>query len=95
MAELADTDSIGVLTGDQAVPFLSHANLPPTLLGEVWQISDPDNSGFLTPQRFAVACRLIAHAQATPRKAIGDDIDPEWLSLRMLRRRFTFRSRRN
>ncbi|GAA5932813.1 hypothetical protein JCM1841_005437 [Sporobolomyces salmonicolor] len=59
----ADTDSLGVLTGDLAVPFFSHSSLPPVLLGEIWQIADPDNSGFLSPERFGVACRLIGHAQ--------------------------------
>ncbi|GAA5872761.1 hypothetical protein JCM3774_005053 [Rhodotorula dairenensis] len=60
----ADTDQLGVLTGDRAVPFFSHSALPPLILGQVWQIADPDNIGFLSQDRFGVACRLIAHAQA-------------------------------
>ncbi|GAA5988401.1 hypothetical protein JCM10908_003549 [Rhodotorula pacifica] len=60
----ADTDQLGVLTGDRAVPFFSHSALPPLILGQVWQIADPENIGFLSQDRFGVACRLIAHAQA-------------------------------
>ncbi|BGP28119.1 hypothetical protein JCM10295v2_007106 [Rhodotorula toruloides] len=54
--------------GDLAVPFFSHSSLPPLVLGEVWQIADPDNSGFLSPERFGVACRLIGHAQERNRR---------------------------
>ncbi|BGP04046.1 hypothetical protein NBRC10513v2_007786 [Rhodotorula toruloides] len=64
----ADTQQLGVLTGDLAVPFFSHSSLPPLILGEVWQIADPDNSGFLSPERFGVACRLIGHAQERNRR---------------------------
>ncbi|KAH8913887.1 hypothetical protein BT69DRAFT_1343904 [Atractiella rhizophila] len=53
----ADTDGIGVVTGDKAVPFFSHSNLPPFLLGEIWQMSDDDNKGFLTEDGFFLACR--------------------------------------
>ncbi|KAH8926630.1 hypothetical protein BT69DRAFT_1347876 [Atractiella rhizophila] len=60
----ADTDGIGVVTGDKAVPFFSHSNLPPYLLGEIWQMSDDDNKGFLTEDGFFLACRLIGHAQS-------------------------------
>ncbi|BGP11922.1 hypothetical protein JCM10049v2_007842 [Rhodotorula toruloides] len=66
--EKADTQQLGVLTGDLAVPFFSHSSLPPLILGEVWQIADPDNSGFLSPERFGVACRLIGHAQERNRR---------------------------
>lgn len=61
--DLADTDQLGVLTGDKAVGFLSKSNLPIETLGEVWQISDNENTGFLTPHGFSLACRLIGHAQ--------------------------------
>ncbi|SCZ96092.1 BZ3500_MvSof-1268-A1-R1_Chr8-1g09998 [Microbotryum saponariae] len=65
------------VTGDKAVPFFQHSSLPPTLLGEIWQLADPENSGFLSPDRFAIACRLIGHAQA-----IGADaqIDDSWVA---------------
>lgn len=61
------------------MPFFNHSGLPLPILGEVWQISDPENSGFLTPERFGVACRLIGHAQAEG--GVGD-VKPEWLTTR-------------
>ncbi|GAA6042726.1 hypothetical protein JCM8097_005550 [Rhodosporidiobolus ruineniae] len=74
----ADTNELGVLTGDLAVPFFSHSQLPPLILGEVWQLADPDNSGFLSPDRFGLACRLIAHAQEK-RKTGAPEVRPEWI----------------
>ncbi|KAL8293725.1 hypothetical protein RQP46_000426 [Phenoliferia psychrophenolica] len=73
----ADTEGLGVLTGDTAVPFFNHSGLPLPILGEIWQISDPDNSGFLTPERFGAACRLIGHAQAEGASA---EVKPDWLA---------------
>lgn len=65
--------------GDTAVPFFNHSGLPLPILGEIWQISDPDNSGFLTPERFGAACRLIGHAQAEGGSA---EVKPNWLATR-------------
>ncbi|GAA5831015.1 hypothetical protein JCM3766R1_006206 [Sporobolomyces carnicolor] len=76
----ADTESLGVLTGDLAVPFFSHSSLPPILLGEIWQICDVDNVGFLSPERFGVACRLIGHAQEEKRKKGVPEVKQEWVS---------------
>ncbi|GAA6005444.1 hypothetical protein JCM11491_003644 [Sporobolomyces phaffii] len=76
----ADTESLGVLTGDLAVPFFSHSSLPPILLGEIWQISDPENNGFLTPERFGVACRLIGHAQEEKKTNGVPEVKQEWVS---------------
>ncbi|BGP44032.1 hypothetical protein JCM10450v2_008249 [Rhodotorula kratochvilovae] len=75
----ADTQQLGVLTGDLAVPFFSHSALPPLILGEVWQIADPDNNGFLSPDRFGVACRLIGHAQERNRNG-PPEVKPEWVA---------------
>ena len=61
------------------MPFFSHSGLPLPILGEIWQISDPDNSGFLTPERFGAACRLIGHAQAEGASA---EVKPDWLATR-------------
>ncbi|KNZ57977.1 hypothetical protein VP01_2024g3 [Puccinia sorghi] len=41
----------------------AHSNLPPTILGEIWQLADQDNAGFLTRQQFDIALRLIGKAQ--------------------------------
>lgn len=68
---IADTEQLGVLTGDKAVAFLSKSRLPIEVLGEVWQVADSENNGFLTPERFGTACRLIAHAQQ------GESVKPE------------------
>ncbi|GAA5898044.1 Ede1p [Sporobolomyces salmoneus] len=75
----ADTESLGVLTGELAVPFFSHSSLPPILLGEIWQICDVDNVGFLSPERFGVACRLIGHAQEEKRKKGVPQVKQEWV----------------
>lgn len=70
----ADTDSVGVVTGEIAVKFFEKTGLDSRILGEVWQIADQENRGFLTPAGFGVALRLIAHAQAgrepTPQLAL-------------------------
>lgn len=75
----ADTEALGVLTGDLAVPFFSNSSLPPILLGEIWQISDPENNGFLTPERFGVACRLIGHAQEEKKNNGVPEVKQEWV----------------
>ncbi|KAI9726391.1 MAG: hypothetical protein M1834_009054 [Cirrosporium novae-zelandiae] len=46
--QAADTDNIGVVTGEVAI----------------WQLADTENRGLLTPAGFAVVLRLIGHAQA-------------------------------
>lgn len=61
---LADTDNVGVVTGEIAVKFFEKTRLDSRILGEVWQIADSENRGFLTPSGFGVALRLIGHAQA-------------------------------
>lgn len=59
----ADTQKIGILTGDVAVRIFSGAKLSPTVLGEIWNIADEDNNGFLTRKGVAVAVRLMGWAQ--------------------------------
>lgn len=53
-----------MVTGEIAVKFFEKTRLDSRLLGEVWQIADQENRGFLTPAGFGVALRLIGHAQA-------------------------------
>lgn len=60
----ADTDSVGVVTGEIAVKFFEKTRLDSRILGEIWQIADKENRGFLTPAGFGVVLRLIGHAQA-------------------------------
>ncbi|QSZ34156.1 hypothetical protein DSL72_005744 [Monilinia vaccinii-corymbosi] len=60
----ADTENIGVVTGEVAVKFFEKTRLEPRILGEIWQIADTENRGLLTPAGFGVVLRLIGHYQA-------------------------------
>jgi len=59
----ADPQKLGVLTGDVAVRVFGGAKLPPVTLGEIWNISDEDNKGWLPKRGVAIAVRLIGWAQ--------------------------------
>lgn len=67
----ADTEKIGVITGEVAVKFFERTKLAPTVLGEIWQIADTENRGLLTSTGFCMVLRLIGHYQA------GRDPSPE------------------
>ncbi|KAI9658061.1 MAG: hypothetical protein M1821_002721 [Bathelium mastoideum] len=71
----ADSDNLGVVTGEVAVKFFERTKLAPSVLGEIWQIADTENRGLLTKAGFCVVLRLIGHYQA------GRDPTPE-LALR-------------
>ncbi|KAI0163365.1 UBA/TS-N domain-containing protein [Pestalotiopsis sp. NC0098] len=60
----ADTDNVGVVTGEVAVKFFEKTRLDSRILGEIWQLADRENRGFLTPAGFSIVLRLIGHAQA-------------------------------
>ncbi|KAI0484223.1 hypothetical protein GGR56DRAFT_612853 [Xylariaceae sp. FL0804] len=60
----ADTDNVSVVTGEVAVKFFEKTRLDSRQLGEIWQIADNENRGFLEPVGFGIALRLIGHAQA-------------------------------
>ena len=60
----ADTDKLGVVTGEVAVKFFEKTRLSPDVLGEIWQIADTENRGLLTPAGFGIVLRLIGYAQA-------------------------------
>ncbi|KAL2066529.1 hypothetical protein VTL71DRAFT_2600 [Oculimacula yallundae] len=60
----ADSESIGVVTGEVAVKFFEKTRLEPRILGEIWQIADKENRGLLTPAGFGIVLRLIGHYQA-------------------------------
>ncbi|KAJ7756806.1 hypothetical protein DFH07DRAFT_958946 [Mycena maculata] len=59
----ADPQKLGALTGEVAVRVFGGANLPPTVLGEIWQIADESNNGWLSQKGVAMAVRLMGHAQ--------------------------------
>lgn len=67
----ADTDKIGVVTGEVAVKFFDKTRLSSDVLGEIWQIADTENRGLLTPAGFGIVLRLIGYAQA------GRPVSPE------------------
>ncbi|MCJ1387255.1 hypothetical protein MMC18_000095 [Xylographa bjoerkii] len=61
----ADSDNLGVVTGDVALRFFPEkTKLPSEILGEIWQIADTEDKGFLTPAGFGIILRLIGYAQA-------------------------------
>lgn len=60
----ADTDKLGVVTGETAVKFFEKTRLSSDVLGEIWQIADTENRGLLTPAGFGIVLRLIGYAQA-------------------------------
>ncbi|KAK0389742.1 hypothetical protein NLU13_3315 [Sarocladium strictum] len=60
----ADGEGVGVVTGEIAVKFFEKTRLDSRILGEIWQIADRENRGFLTPAGFGIVLRLIGHAQA-------------------------------
>ncbi|KAF2280336.1 uncharacterized protein EI97DRAFT_455235 [Westerdykella ornata] len=67
----ADTEKLGVITGEVAVKFFERTKLAPAVLGEIWQIADTENRGLLTYPGFCQVLRLIGHYQA------GRDPSPE------------------
>ncbi|KAH9925263.1 uncharacterized protein B0H18DRAFT_1009330 [Fomitopsis serialis] len=59
----ADTQKLGVITGDAAVKIFNGSKLTPSVLAEIWNLADEDNNGVLTRKGVAVAVRLLGHAQ--------------------------------
>ncbi|KAF2797284.1 hypothetical protein K505DRAFT_334458 [Melanomma pulvis-pyrius CBS 109.77] len=59
----ADTEKLGVITGEIAVKFFERTKLAPAVLGEIWQIADTENRGLLTSSGFCQVLRLIGHYQ--------------------------------
>ncbi|KAK5122823.1 hypothetical protein LTR85_003738 [Meristemomyces frigidus] len=60
----ADSDQLGVVTGERAVAFFERTKVSPNVLGEIWQIADTENRGLLTKPGFCMVLRLIGHYQA-------------------------------
>ncbi|QDZ20820.1 hypothetical protein HOP50_04g33410 [Chloropicon primus] len=63
---LADRQSTGMVTGQDAVQFFSRSGLPKRLLAQVWEFADTSRRGCLSYEEFVVALRLIAFVQSTP-----------------------------
>ncbi|KAF2165043.1 hypothetical protein M409DRAFT_67354 [Zasmidium cellare ATCC 36951] len=60
----ADKDQLGVVTGENAVSFFERTHVSPNVLGEIWQLADTENRGFLSQPGFCMVLRLIGHYQA-------------------------------
>lgn len=58
-----DSDGTGIVTGDKARATFEKLGLPPSILGEIWQLADQGNLGFLTQLGFCYAMRLIGYTQ--------------------------------
>ncbi|KAM9887371.1 hypothetical protein OXX79_013691, partial [Metschnikowia pulcherrima] len=59
-----DPESSGIVTGDKARATFEKSGLPANILGEIWQLADSKNLGFLTQFGFCHAMRLIGYTQA-------------------------------
>ncbi|KAI9023508.1 hypothetical protein CLU79DRAFT_791530 [Phycomyces nitens] len=53
----------GIITGQEAVKFFATSGVPHQILSEIWEAADKDNLGYLTPETFSIALKLIACAQ--------------------------------
>lgn len=73
-----DKDGTGVVVGEDARATFEKSGLAPMILGEIWQLADPTNLGYLTQFGFNVALRLIGHVQsgAKPDRALIDIAGP-------------------
>lgn len=73
-----DPDGTGIITGDKARSTFEKSGLPPTILGEIWQLADQNNLGFLTQFGFCFAMRLIGYTQAgqPPSAGLADSPGP-------------------
>lgn len=58
-----DPENTGIITGDKARTTFEKSGLLPPILGEIWQMADPKNLGFLTQFGFCLAMRLIGYTQ--------------------------------
>ncbi|KAL9543435.1 hypothetical protein MBANPS3_008119 [Mucor bainieri] len=53
----------GIVTGAEAVRFFATSGVPNQILSEIWEAADRDKVGYLTPETFSIALKLIACAQ--------------------------------
>lgn len=73
-----DPENTGIVTGEKARSTFEKSGLPPSILGEIWQLADTNNLGFLTQFGFCYAMRLIGYTQAGyhPSAGLGDTPGP-------------------
>ncbi|KAF4669783.1 hypothetical protein FOL47_002370 [Perkinsus chesapeaki] len=53
-----------LISGNEAADFLAKSKLSRKTLHDIWNLSDSDDMGSLSPFDFYKACRLVAHAQS-------------------------------
>lgn len=82
-----DAEGTGIITGDKARSTFEKSGLPPAVLGEIWQMADVNNLGFLTQFGFCYAMRLIGYTQSgqppTPNLADNPGPLPKFAGLQM------------
>ncbi|RCI03792.1 hypothetical protein CU098_008867 [Rhizopus stolonifer] len=61
--QYASKSQEGIVTGNEAVQFFATSGVPTQILSEIWEAADRDKVGYLTPETFAIALKLIACAQ--------------------------------
>lgn len=59
-----DPERSGIVTGEKARLTFEKSGLPPNILGEIWQLADSTNMGFLSQFGFCFAMRLIGYTQS-------------------------------
>ncbi|KAG0279469.1 actin organization and endocytosis protein [Linnemannia exigua] len=65
-----DLDHSGYISGERAREIFGSSGLPPSDLGHIWALADPNNHGKLNKDEFAVAMHLVY------RKLNGGDVPP-------------------
>ena len=62
-----DPDQTGVISGDRGVTLFSTTELSSSVLGQIWEIADKNNEGFLRRSSVLVFVRLLGWAQTGER----------------------------
>ncbi|KAI9244241.1 hypothetical protein BY458DRAFT_447881 [Sporodiniella umbellata] len=61
--QLVSKSQDGIVLGTEAVQFFATSGVPNEILSEIWETADRDKVGYLLPETFAIALKLIACAQ--------------------------------
>ncbi|KAG2235262.1 hypothetical protein INT48_004729, partial [Thamnidium elegans] len=74
----------GIVTGNEAVRFFATSGVPNEILSEIWEAADRDKVGYLTPETFSIALKLIACAQHAVPLPQFDGVAPSPISTPLL-----------
>lgn len=58
-----EEDGSMIVLGDKMRPLMERSGLPAAQLGQIWQVADPDNRGFLDQAGFVRSLRMLYHVQ--------------------------------